>query len=70
MSTVVAAGPANIKLNKKSFGLKKREEKVEEKRCEGGGEMGYKVKTDGFLGNSANESYFKLQQFFINVKLE
>ena len=39
-------------------------------RCEGGGERGYKVKTDGFLGNSANESYFKLQQFFINVKLE
>ena len=31
---------------------------------------GYKVKTDGFLGISANESYFKLQQFFINVKLE
>ena len=33
-----------------------------------GGE--FKVKTDGFLGISANESYFKLQQFFINVKLE
>ena len=37
-------------------------------RCEKGG--GYKVKTDGFLRISANESYFKLQQFFINVKLE
>ena len=28
MSTAVAAGPENIKLNKKTFGLKKREEKV------------------------------------------
>ena len=36
----------------------------------GGKGGGYKVKTDGFLGISANESYFKLQQFFINVKLE
>ena len=28
MSTIVASGTGNIKLNKKSFGLKKREEKV------------------------------------------
>ena len=29
-----------------------------------------KVKTDGFLGISSTETYFKLQQFFINVTLK